>query len=150
MLSASEPHPTLVMDRHWNLVLANESALTPGSTVRILRSSSLLSTSSGSRSSLRDRIVNLDEVAAHLVHRLRRQLAVTGDPVLEDLLAECTEMLGSTDVHPIGDAVALPVTMRQPDGTTRTYLSVIATFGSALDVTASELTIESFYDVTDD
>lgn len=41
---------------------------------------------------------------------------------------------------------ALPVSIRTGDITT-SYLSVISTFGSALDVTASELTIETFYAV---
>ena len=147
MLAASEPNPTLVMDRHWNLVLANESALawTAGVDPVLLEPPiNVLRLTLG----LRDRIVNLDEVGAHLVHRLRRQFAVSGDPELADLVTECAAQLGQIDVHPIGGAVALPVKMRQSDGSVRTYLSVIATFGSALDVTASELTIESFYDVT--
>ena len=90
----------------------------------------------------------LDEVAAHLVHRLRRQFAVTGDPrhaELVDMVEHCVP--AAVDVHPIGPAAALPVRLRSDEGEV-TLLSVVSTFGSALDVTTAELTIETFYDVS--
>ncbi len=147
MLAASEPHPTLVMDRHWNLVLANESAVAfvagvadhllgpPLNVVRLTVHPDGLAT----------RIDDLDTVAAHLIHRLRRQGAITGDPLLADLLDEAESLVpGAAAIDVAASGPALPVTIRT-DGAATTYLSVISTFGSALDVTASELTIETFY-----
>jgi transcriptional regulator with XRE-family HTH domain len=149
MLAASEPHPTLVMDRHWNLVLANDSAFAfvtgvadhlLGPPLNVLR---LTLHPDG----LADRIADLDVIAAHLVHRLRRQAAITGDPVLADLLSEAESLVpGAAAIDVSASGPALPVTIRNGDGAgDTTYLSVISTFGSALDVTASELTIETFY-----
>ena len=147
MLAASEPNPTLVMDRHWNLVLANDSAFafTAGVADHLLGPPLNVLRLTLHPDGLAARIDDLDVTAAHLVHRLRRQAAITGDPVLVALLAEAESLApeaASVDVAASGPA--LPVTIRVGD-TTTTYLSVISTFGSALDVTASELTIETFY-----
>ncbi len=147
MLAASEPNPTLVMDRHWNLVLANDSAFEfttnvadhlLGPPLNVLR---LTLHPDG----LAARIDDLDVVAAHLVHRLRRQVAITGDEGLADLLREAESLVPGAAAIDVGTSgPALPVTIRTGDDAT-TYLSVISTFGSALDITASELTIETFY-----
>ncbi len=152
MLEAMEPNPTLVMDRHWNLVMANESAfawtrlVAPellGPPLNVIR---MTLHPDGLASAIDD----LDEVAAHLVHRLRRQLGVTGDPVIADLLAEA-ESLVTTTVDPVDfpNADAAIEVRLTVDGEVRQYLSVVSTFGTALDVTASELVIETFFDVTD-
>lgn len=153
MLAASEPNPALVMDRHWNLVAANDSAFgflgdvaehLLGPPLNVLR---LTLHPDG----LAQRIDNLADTSAHLIHRLRRQVAITGDPALVDLLAEAESLapLDGSPVEPndrLDAGPMLPVTIRDGDSTsTTTYLSVISTFGSALDVTASELTIETFY-----
>lgn len=151
MLAASEPNPTLVMDRHWNLVMANESAFAftagaadhlLGPPLNVLR---LTLHPEGLAARIHD--VDVDVVAAHLLHRLRRQVAITGDPVLADLLTEAESLApGPTSRDVTTPGPALRVTIR--NGATATaYLSVISTFGSALDVTASELTIETFYAV---
>jgi hypothetical protein len=92
-------------------------------------------------------IDDLDRVAAHLLQRLRRQVSITGDPELVELLDECDAYVpGARAVNEPPVLPAVPVTIRR-GSTTTTYLSVISTFGGALDVTTSELTIETFYDV---
>lgn len=149
ILDGSEPNPTLVMDRHWNLVMANASALAfvegvadhlLGPPLNVLR---LTLHPDG----LAPTIEDLDRVGAHLLHRVRRQVAVTGDPVLADLLEECAGYVpGVENVVEPPTAPALRVTMHR-DGRIASYLSVISTFGGALDVTTSELTIETFYEV---
>ena len=50
--------------------------------------------------------------------------------------------------EPSGAGPALIMTLETDRGV-RSYLSVVSTFGTALDVTAAELTIETFYDVTE-
>lgn len=150
MIAGSEPNPTLVMDRHWNLVMANESAfawaasVSPellGPPLNVLR---LTLHSDG----LASTIENLEQVAAHLLHRVRRQLAVTGDPVLASLLEEFEHLApdAAGEFESTADA-AIAVRMNTGSGV-REYLSVVSTFGTALDVTASELIIETFFDVT--
>lgn len=149
MLAGNEPNPTLVMDRHWNLLMANDSAftLTAGAadhlfspTINILR---LALHPDG----LAPRIVNLAEVAHHLIDRLTRQINLTGDPELVALLAESrawTRDLGDVDLDP--SAVVVPMTI-VIDGVERSFFSMVSTFGTAADVTAAELTIETFYPV---
>ena len=83
-------------------------------------------------------IVNFDALAAHLIHRLRRQHAISGDPVLADLLAEAEALAPSaSDIHPLAATAALELQMRRNGIDTR-YLSVVSTFGTALDVTADD------------
>ena len=147
MLAASEPNPTLVMDRYWNLVLANDSAFafTTGVADHLLGPPLNVLRLTLHPDGLAARIDDLDVTAAHLVHRLRRQVAITGDPMLVELLRDAESLVpGAAAVDVAASGPALPVTIRDGDQTA-TYLSVVSTFGSALDVTASELTIETFY-----
>lgn len=150
MLSGSEPNPTLVMDRHWNLVLANDAALalTAGAANHLLGPPLNVLRLTLHPDGLAGSIVNLDEVAAHLLHRVRRQFSITGDPVLAELIDEAEALApNAVDIHPITAGAALVVSMENA-GIRSSYLSVVSTFGTALDITASELMIETFYDVT--
>jgi transcriptional regulator with XRE-family HTH domain len=151
MLAGSEPNPTLVMDRHWNLVMANEAALamTAGVATHLLEPQLNVIELTLHPDGLAPRITNLDEVAAHLIHRIRRQHAVTGDPALAELATTAEQLVpNATAIHPITAQPALTVHMRHGRVDT-TLLSMVSTFGTALDVTAAELTIETFYDVTE-
>ena len=150
MLSGSEPNPTLVMDRHWNLVLANEAAmaLTARAADHLLGPPPNVLRLTLHPDGLAGSIVNFDEVAAHLLHRVRRQFSISGDPALAELISEMEALApDAVDVHPINAGAALEVSMDDA-GVRTSYLSVVSTFGTALDITASELTIETFYDVT--
>ncbi len=152
MLAASEPNPTIVMDRYWNLVRANESALAwtslidpalLGPPLNVLRATF-------HPDGLAAHITNHDAVAAHLLGRVRRQLAITGDPLLADLLTELEGLAPDattvTTLDPSGaDGTPAVIVRMRIDGLERAYLSVVSTFGATLDVTASELVIESFY-----
>lgn len=91
-------------------------------------------------------IVNLPMWRSHLLERLRRQIAVTGDPTLHDLLDELTGYPGGEhpDALDAGAAVALPMLYRH-NGRVLTFVSTLAVFGAPLDVTVSELAIEAFY-----
>jgi len=149
ILDGSEPNPTLVMDRHWNLLMANDSAfaLTEGVADHLLTPSINVLRMTLHPEGLAPYLDDFDEIAAHLLHRLRRQIAVSGDDGLADLLDECEALApGSHAVVEPSALPALPVTIQRGDEWV-TYLSVISTFGGALDITTSELTIETFYEV---
>lgn len=159
ILEANEPHPTLVMDRYWNLVLANASALafTAGVAEHLLGPPLNVLRLSLHPDGLAPYVADFDAMASHLIHRVQRQASVSGDPALLDLLAEAQSLAptaasvvsrssASSDSGSAGTA-ALPVTIHR-DGRSTSYLSVVSTFGTALDVTTSELIIETFYDVT--
>jgi hypothetical protein len=94
------------------------------------------------------RIVNLGEWRAHLLGRLRRQVAVTADPALEALHDElraypCDQPEAEVELPGPGD-VFVPLRIRGAGGELA-FFSTIATFGTPLDVTVSELAIESFF-----
>ncbi|MGB0112150.1 MAG: helix-turn-helix transcriptional regulator [Ilumatobacteraceae bacterium] len=147
MLAGNEPNPTIVMDRHWNLLMANDSALllTAGAAQHLFEPNINILRLSLHPDGLSSRIVNFAEVAHHLIDRLRRQIALTGDPVLGDLLEEALEWTADIEqADPDPTAAVVPMTMLI-DGQERSFFSMVSTFGTAADVTAAELTIETFY-----
>jgi hypothetical protein len=97
---------------------------------------------------LAPRIANLGEYSAHLLARLQRELAVSADPAVAALLEELRGYPGVEDGDGRGrDAAALlfvPLVLRSA-GRELSFFSTIATFGTALDITVAELSIESFF-----
>ncbi len=148
VLAAHEPNPALAVDRHWTLVAANravaplmagvDASLVAGA-INVLR----LSLHPGG---LAPRTVNLAEWRAHVLERLRRQIEISGDPVLADLLVELKSYPAPEGPAHVGDAlaVAIPYRLSTPAGVL-SFLSTTTVFGTPVDVTLSELAIESFF-----
>lgn len=92
------------------------------------------------------RIANLGEWRVHLLERLERQIALTGDPALATLLDEVSAYPGPDHERDGagGPAIAVPLRLRSDAGEL-SFISIVATFGTAVEVTASELSIESFF-----
>jgi hypothetical protein len=91
------------------------------------------------------RILNYAEWRAHLLDRLHRQVALTGDDRLAALYAELSEYPGETaEVHGPGGEIAVPLRY-DADGRELAFFSTIATFGTAVDITLAELSIEAFF-----
>jgi transcriptional regulator with XRE-family HTH domain len=147
VLTGHDPYPALVVDRWWNLVEANAGAgvfigglpahlLTPP--VNALR---LALHPEG----LAPQILNIGEWRGHLLARLRSQVMTTADAGLEGLYRELAGYPGPppSDEHP-ADAIVVPLRLEH-DGRELSFFSTIATFGTPLDVTVSELMIESFF-----
>ena len=90
------------------------------------------------------RILNYGEWRAHLLDRLRRQVALTADERLEALYEEISAYPGeTTETHPGGE-IAVPLRY-DADGRELSFFSTIATFGTAVDITLAELSIEAFF-----
>ena len=144
-----EPFPALAVDRHWNLISAN-AALAPllaGVTdpalleapVNVLRLSL-------HPKGVAPNIVNLAEWRAHLLERLKQQVAASADPVLEKLEEELRSypVLSATRApKPEANAFVHPLRLKL-DGTVLSFISTTTVFGTPLDVTLSELAIETF------
>lgn len=98
---------------------------------------------------LASRIVNFHEVRAHLIARLKRQIELSGDAQLADLLREISAYpKPSRSVVPIREGNADDVVIKTILDTPAGRLSLFSTmtiFGSPVDVTLSELAIESFF-----
>jgi hypothetical protein len=98
---------------------------------------------------LAPRIVNFAEWREHLLSRLRRQVAMTADAVVADLLEEVSAYpmpKGAARPTPTVDdnAVAVPFRIQTSLGVL-SFLSTTTVFGTPLDVTLSELALELFF-----
>jgi transcriptional regulator with XRE-family HTH domain len=149
VLEGHEPNPALVVDRHWGLVAANAGVqpLIGGAAEHLLEPPVNVLRLSLHPEGLAPRIVNLAEWRAHLLDRLGREAVTSGDPALAALHAElaaypCDEPAHSPDLE--AGAIAVPLRLRH-DGAVLSFISTVTTFGTALDVTVSELSIESFF-----
>ncbi|MDV3223453.1 helix-turn-helix transcriptional regulator [Intrasporangium sp.] len=149
LLAGHAPYPALVVDRWWNLVEANDSLYTllEGVADHLLAPPVNVLRVSLHPQGVAPRIVNLGEWRGHLLARLRRQVALTADPELADLLSElesypCDQP--EEEMHGPGEVV-VPLRLRTDDATELAMLSTVATFGTPLDVTVAELVIETFF-----
>ena len=148
VLDGHEPYPALAIDRRWTLISANSTAtrllgdVTPAllaPPVNVLRVSL-------HPDGLAGRIANLAEWHAHVVSRLRRQIDLTADPALEEILAEiksyrpATEPPSSTDYG----GVIVPLRLLTPRGIL-SFISTTTVFGTPVDITLSEIALESFF-----
>jgi len=153
VLRVHEPYPALAVDRHWTLVAGNrmlpiflkgidEAMLEPPLNVVRL---------SLHPDGLARRIVNYREWRAHMVARLHQQVEISADPVLLSLLDEVSQYPipdeaedASTEPGPDLGGVAIPIRLRSEQGILSAF-STTTIFGTPLDVTLSELAIESFF-----
>jgi transcriptional regulator with XRE-family HTH domain len=151
VLGGHEPYPALAVDRHWNLLLANRAAqrLLRGIPDALLQPPTNVLRLSLHPQGLAPRIVNLGEWRAHLLMRLRGQVAASGDPALATLLQELAAyppLPGEVDggaSTPHADVVVL-LRLRLPQGELALF-STITVFGTPVDITLSELALESFF-----
>lgn len=151
VLKAHEPNPALAVDRHWNLVRANSMVMPLLSGVEdtdLLRAPVNVLRLSLHPRGLAPRIVNLGDWRDHILERLRRLNQAVADPGIEALEKELRGYPvprrpapgRQKDYSPI----AVPLSLRLGD-TILSFISTITVFGTPLDVTLSELAIESFF-----
>src|SRR5262245_53081885 len=90
VLAGHEPYPALAIDRHWSLIASNNAVtrLLAGVTATLLQPPINVLRLSLHPEGLAPRIANLAEWRAHLLARLRRQIELSADPVLVNLLNE--------------------------------------------------------------
>jgi transcriptional regulator with XRE-family HTH domain len=154
VLAAHEPYPAIAVDRHWNLIASNEAlgpmleGVAPELLVPPVNTIRLALHPDG----VAPRIINLGEYRADLIHRLEREARLTGDVALLELR---DEMLGypGPEAPPAragGTESAVTVQLRLApapgdDGPELAFFSTITTFGTAVDVTVSELSVEAFF-----
>ncbi|HEV2673833.1 MAG TPA: helix-turn-helix transcriptional regulator [Aliidongia sp.] len=152
VLAGHEPFPALAVDRHWTLVTANAAVgrLLAGVDPAQLAGPINVLRLSLHPAGLAPRIVNLREWRDHLLFRLRRQIELTADPVLEALLAELAAypVPYRPGPKPANDheqaGVIVPFRLETAEGLLDLF-STTTIFGTPIDVTLSELAIEAFY-----
>jgi transcriptional regulator with XRE-family HTH domain len=150
VLRGHEPFPAIVVDRHWGLVAQNRAVplLVAGAAAHLLEPPVNVLRLSLHPEGMAPRIANLAEWRAHLLDRLGRQAVVSGDPALFALHEELAAYPGDGTPAPSPDleagAIAVPLRLRAGDDELA-FISTATTFGTATDVTVSELAIESFF-----
>jgi transcriptional regulator with XRE-family HTH domain len=149
VLRGHEPYPAAVVDRWWEMVAANGgiALLTEGVAPELLAPPVNVMRVAMHPDGMAPRIVNFGEWRAHLLERLRHQVSVTGDAALAALYEEVSGYPGPPDAddhHGAGGEVFVPLVFRAGDRELR-FFSTVATFGTAVDITMSELAIESFF-----
>ncbi|HVH81030.1 MAG TPA: transcriptional regulator, partial [Stellaceae bacterium] len=95
---------------------------------------------------LAPRIANFAEWRSDLLARLRRQVDVSADPVLAALYDELASYPAPRQLRPAPAnpaAVAVPLRLMTDHGLL-SFLSTITVFGTPIDITLSELAIETF------
>lgn len=152
MLKQQEPYPAVVVDRHWNLLKANQGAvrlveflvgpIAPGTAINM--ADALVAPDV-----LRPHLVNWAEVVRHFVRSVEADAAAGG---LGESAILLERLLGYRGVRA---ALTLPATRNETgpvlamhfrkDGTTLRLFTTIATLGTPQDITVQELRIECFF-----
>lgn len=149
VLKAHEPYPALAVDRHWNLVSANAmiAPFLAGVAPSLLEPPLNVMRLSFHPQGLAPLTVNLAEWCGHLLERLHRQCEATADPVLVALYDELKTYpipaRGGARTN-LADSVAIPFQMRFGNEVL-SFISTTMIFGTPVDVTLSELALETFF-----
>lgn len=149
VLTAQEPFPALAVDRHWSMVAANAAVppLLEGVSGPLLEPPLNVLRLTLHPEGLAPRIANLAQWRHHILGRLRAQADAAADLRLLDLAAELEAFPApASRSRPCpASRVAVPLQLRTSGGRVLSLLSTTTVFGTATDVTLSELALECFY-----
>ncbi|QEL26661.1 helix-turn-helix transcriptional regulator [Bosea sp. F3-2] len=153
ILRGHEPYPALAVDRHWTLLAANAAVtrlLGLVADAELLQPPVNVLRLSLHPDGLAPFIVNFSEWRAHLLARLRQQVRATADGTLGALLNELSDYPqpdgAGKERHDaeVEAGIVVPMQLRLGE----TVLSLISTttvFGTPVDITLSELALETFF-----
>lgn len=152
MLDAHDPYPALVVDRRWDLVMANAAAFGLVSLLPPVLVSDPLNVYRITLhpDGLARLSPNADEWVVAWLDTLRRQALLTGDDGVQALYDEVSmypasiSALDASGLPGADPPVVLPVTLDTPAGRASLF-TTLTTFGTALDITLDELTVELFW-----
>lgn len=149
VLAGHAPYPAIVTDACWNLIAGNVGCvvLAEGVDAELLRPPINVMRLCLHPRGLAQRLLNRAEVHAAILGRVRRHAQATAAPDIRRLYEE----LSSYPVPKGGDRAErtgelyVPFQMLTLDGAELRFVSIIATFGSPLDISVESLIIESFF-----
>jgi transcriptional regulator with XRE-family HTH domain len=153
VLSGHEPYPAAAVDRYWRMVDGNAGValFTEGCAPELLAPPVNVLRLSLHPDGMAPRIENLAQWREHLLDRLHRQAAATGDRYLDELHEELSgypggpaPAAGSRSGGAGADRLVVPLRYRRGDEVL-SFFSTTTVFGTPLDVTLAELAIESFF-----
>jgi transcriptional regulator with XRE-family HTH domain len=152
VLKGHEPYPALAVDRHWNMIAANNAIailieqvaptlLAPP--VNVLRIAL-------HPEGLAPQIVNYGEWRTHILDRLDLQIEASADAGLialhDELAGYAIEANDNRGGHNVGhgSGIAVPLVLDTVAGRI-SFVSTVTIFGTPVDITLSELAIEAFF-----
>ncbi|AZM49557.1 transcriptional regulator [Streptomyces sp. WAC 06738] len=151
LVAAHEPFPAVVVDGAYNVVAANRGILLVLDEVpeELLRPPLNAMRLTLHPDGLAKKIRNLPQWRAHLLHQMDRQLSLVRSPALKELYDEVAAYplppeAGDEEVEEVGGRApfALPLRVAH-DGHLLSFVSTISTFNTPMDVTVSELALET-------
>jgi transcriptional regulator with XRE-family HTH domain len=160
MLANHEPFPAIAIDRAWNIRLSNR----PFDVLSSMVGEEVWTRIGGSERNLmrlffhpngvKPLVSNWNTIAPLLWHRARREADALGGQEMKAVLADLSQYQDAETLWAAEETALVPVLPleMEKDGLRVSLFTVIATFGTAQDVTADELRIESFFaadEVTD-
>ncbi|MFJ1705844.1 helix-turn-helix domain-containing protein [Kitasatospora sp. NPDC088346] len=159
LLTAHEPHPALVMDGTYDILAANRGVglLLGGVAEHLLHTPPNAVRLTLHPQGLAPRIHNLPEWRAHLLERVRGQIAMRSSDALRRLYQEVSaypepDRPATTGPQAAAGAAPFPAELYpyalplriEVDGRLLSFVSTVTTFNSPMDVTVSELAMETF------
>jgi transcriptional regulator with XRE-family HTH domain len=150
ILAGHEPYPAVIVDREWEIVASNGPAgmLLEGVSEELLSPPANALRITLHPQGMAPRILNFEEWSGHLLTRLHRQALLSQDPALAELERELLGYPGveaSSGLAEPEEMLFVPLRLRLPNDTVLSLFSTVATFGTPLDITLEELSIESFF-----
>jgi len=154
LLRANEPNPTFVVNRRYDVLLANDAAQrVMAFFARDWRGEVNVARMLLAPDGLRPWIQNWHQIASFVVHHTRGELAqlrtrsAADEALLEEMVAAEPELRreGKTQGgHTSPPAILIPMKLRR-DGVAIDLFSTITTLGTPLDITLQELRIETAF-----
>lgn len=153
MLANHEPFPAIAIDRAWNIRLSNR----PFEMLTSMIGGDVWTRVGGPERNLmrlffhpngvKPLVPNWNAIAPLLWHRARREADALGGQEMKAVLADLSQYQDADTLWAAEETALVPVLPleMQKDGLKISLFTVIATFGTAQDVTADELRIESFF-----
>jgi transcriptional regulator with XRE-family HTH domain len=150
ILKGHEPYPAVIVDREWEIVASNSPAavLLEGVSEELIAPPANALRITLHPDGMAPRILNFPEWSGHLLTRLHRQALLSQDSALAELERELLGYPGVEQASGLAEPeemLFVPLRLRLPNGAVLSMFSTIATFGTALDITLEELSIESFF-----
>jgi transcriptional regulator with XRE-family HTH domain len=155
ILTAHEPYPAIVIDRGWDIVASNSAM---GVLAEWIDQDLLEPPVNALKVGFHPRglapwVINLAEVRAYFLGRLQRQIALTADENLVELMEMVVRFTAGGEAEPdhlpaaelAAREILTPLRLRTPDGDELSFIGTVATFGFAGEVTTSELSIELLF-----
>jgi hypothetical protein len=149
VLHGHEPYPAFVIDRKYDVFASNRSVqvLLEGVSPELLQPRLNVVRVCLHPDGLAPRLTNYSTFRESLVQRLLRDVSATGNESAAALIREVEQYpvpaeLGGNDEVDLGIATALSIHTSRGQ---LSFLTTLATFLTASDVTVSELAIESFF-----